>query len=92
MKDFATVMGTTHYIVVVGFFQLVSGILLLVNRFVPLALTVLAAELVNILTTHILVMHEGLFPAPVLAVICWLIVFWHVRPAFAGILQAKVQS
>jgi hypothetical protein len=51
---------------------------------------VLAAEIVNILTTHILVMHAGLFPVPILVVILWLVVFWSVRTAFAGIFQAKV--
>jgi putative oxidoreductase len=92
VRDFMTVMGSTHYLVVVGFFQLVPGILLLVNRFVPLALTVLAAQIVNILTTHILVLHQGLFPFPTLVVVLWLLVFWQVRSAFNGILSAKVQG
>jgi putative oxidoreductase len=92
VRDFVTVMGTTHYFWVVGFFQVVPGLLLLVNRYVPLALTILAAEIVNILTTHILVMHSGLFPVPILVVILWLIVFWSVRSAFAGIFQAKVEA
>ena len=91
IKDFTTVMAVTHYIEVVGFFQFVPGILLLINRYVPLALTVLAAMLVNILTTHIFVMRgNGLFPIPILVVNCWILVFWRVRTAFAGILQAKV--
>ena len=93
LQDFATVMGTTHYLTVVGFFQLVPGILLLVNRYVPLALTVLAAEIVNILTTHILVMHgSGLLPVPILVVFFWILVFWRVRSAFGGIFQAKVPA
>ena len=93
VKDFTTVMTTTHYIEVVGFFQCASGILLLINRYVPLALTVLAAVIVNILTTHIFVMHgDGLVPIPILVVIFWILVFWRVRPAFAGILQAKVED
>jgi putative oxidoreductase len=93
LKDFTTVMGQTHYLYVVGFFQFVPGILLLINRYVPLALTVLAAEIVNILTTHILVMHgNGLFPIPILVVIFWIIVFWSVRSAFAGIFQARAQE
>ena len=92
IKDFTTVMAVTHYIEVVGFFQFVPGILLLINRYVPLALTVLAAMLVNILTTHILVMHGSGLPIPILVVICWILVFWRVRPAFAGILQARVED
>lgn len=92
MKDFVTVLGVTHYAAVVGFFQVVPGILLLINRYVPLALTVLAAELVNILTTHILVAHSGLFPVPVFVVLLWLIVFWRVRASFAGILAPTKQE
>src|ERR1700758_156929 len=92
MKDFVTVLGETHYAMVVGFFQLVPGVLLLINRYVPLALTVLAAELVNILTTHILVAHSGLFPVPILVVLLWIVVFWRVRPSFAGILAPSKQE
>lgn len=93
IRDFTTVMATTHYLVVVGFLQLLPGILLLINRYVPLALTILAAQIVNILTTHILVMHgNGLIPMPIVVVICWLLVFWPVRSAFAGIFQAKAQG
>ena len=90
IKDFSTVMSSTHYLYVVGFFQLVPGLLLLVNRYVPLALTVLAAQLVNILTTHILVMRGNGLPMPILVVIMWFIVFWSVRSAFAGIFQQRV--
>jgi putative oxidoreductase len=89
VKDFTTVMSSTGYLYVVGFFQLVPGLLLLINRYVPLALTVLAAQLVNILTTHILVMHSGL-PLPLVVVLLWCIVFWSVRSAFAGIFQQRV--
>lgn len=90
VKDFTTVLNVTHYDVVVGFFQLVPGLLLLVNRYVPLALTVLAAQLVNILTTHILVMHGANLPIPIVVVIMWCIVFWSVRSAFAGLFQQRV--
>jgi putative oxidoreductase len=91
LLDFTTVMMSTHYLVVVGFFQAVPGLLLLINRYVPLALTVLAAQLVNILTTHILVMHGGL-PLPLIVVVLWIIVFWRVRAAFSGIFLAKVEA
>ncbi len=91
LKDFMTVMFTTHYIEVVGFFQLLGGLLLLINRYVAVGLVILAAVIVNILATHILVMHgEGLFPIPVLVVILWLLVFYRSRAAFAGIFQSKV--
>ena len=87
LRDYMTVMAGSHYFYVVGFFQLVPGLLLIVNRYVPLALTVLAAEIVNILSTHILIMHgEGLVGPPILVVLLWLLVFWRVRSSFAGVL------
>jgi putative oxidoreductase len=93
VKDFDTIMFSTHYIEVVGFFQFLGGLLLLINRYVAVGLIILAAILVNVLTTHILVMHgEGLFPIPILVVILWLLVFYRSRSAFAGIFQAKVDA
>ena len=86
LKDFTTVMIVTHFMLVVGFFQVLGGLLLFIPRFVPLGLTILAPILVNILTTHILVMHGGLFPIPILCVLLWLLIFWRYRSAFAGIL------
>lgn len=93
VRDFMMVMATTHYLAVIGFFQLLGGVLLLVNRYVPLGLVILAAEIVNILTTHILVMHgEGLVGLPILVVILWLTVFWRMRASFAGILGPTKQE
>ena len=42
MSDFSSALFVTHYIFIVGIFQVVPAILLLINRFVPLALTILA--------------------------------------------------
>src|SRR4051795_4380824 len=86
ITDFNNVMMVTHYILVVGFFQVLGGLLLFIPRFVPLGLTILAPILVNILTTHLLVMHAGLFPVPILCVLLWLLIFWRYRSAFAGIM------
>ena len=93
VKDFTTVLAVTHYAVVVGFFQFLGGILLLINRYVAVGLIILAAELVNILTTHILVMRgNGLFPVPILVVLLWLLVFWRHRSAFSGIFEARLSD
>jgi|SRR5215469_13671937 len=89
LKDFDTVLFGTHYSVVVGFFQFVPGILLLVNRYVPLALAMLAPVLVNILTTHILVQHGGVFPVPTVVVLLWLFLFWRLRSSFAGVFEPR---
>ena len=89
MKDFDTVLFGTHYSVVVGFFQVVPGILLLINRYVPLALAMLAPVLVNILTTHILVQHGGLVPVPIIVALLWLLLFWRLRSSFAGVFEPR---
>ena len=90
VRDYMTVMGESHYFYVIGIFQLIPGLLLLVNRYVPLALTALAAEIINILSTHILIMHgEGLVGLPILVVLLWILVFWSERTAFSGVFRAK---
>ena len=71
--------------------QLLSGILFLINRSVPLALTLIGPVLVNILLFHILMDPGGIAPG-VLATVCWLIVFSSVRTAFAGILRPTGQG
>ena len=85
-QQYMTVMVVSHYFVLVFLVQLVAGILLLVNRFVPLALVLLAPVLVNVLLYHSLMDPSGL-PVGILATILWILVFVHVRGAFAGILQ-----
>jgi putative oxidoreductase len=89
--QYMTVMITSHYLVLVFLLQFVGGVLLLLNRFVPLALVLLAPIIVNILEFHIL-MNPGTIAPGLLALICWLILFFQVRPAFAGIFQAKTSA
>ena len=79
----------SNYLVPVFALQLISGVLLLVNRFVPLALTILAAIIVNILLFHVLMNPAGLGLALLVAIL-WGVVFASVRSAFAGIFQARV--
>ncbi len=87
--QFVAAMMQSHYIWVVAFFEVVSGILLLVNRYVPLALTVLGPIIVNILIVMILMTPKGL-PIGIVITILWLLVFLRVRSAFTGIFQQRV--
>ena len=89
--DYMKVMMATHYMAPVFAFELFGGILLLLNRYVPLALTVLAPILVNILMFHSLMQPAGL-PPGLLFCILWLLVFVSVRSAFSGIFQSKVEN
>jgi len=41
----------SHYLWVIFVFQVIAGVFLLVNRYVPLAVAILAPVLINILTS-----------------------------------------
>ena len=76
VAQFFGVLNATHYIYAVAFFQVVPGVLLLVNRFVPLGLTLLAPVIVNILLTHLLMAPNGL-PGAGFVTILWFIAAFH---------------
>jgi hypothetical protein len=90
MANFSTAMAVSHYGIAVGFFQLAPGILLLINRYVPLALTILAAEIVNIDVFHITMARSGL-PLAAVVTILWFVVFVRVKSSFAGIFEPSGQ-
>jgi hypothetical protein len=89
--QFVGALAASNYLVVVFLLQLVSAILLLVNRHVPLALTLFAPIIVNILLFHNLMAASGLILAIVVTVL-WIVVFLSVRSAFAGVLQQRVPT
>lgn len=61
------IMAAHHWFNFISVVQLVGGLLLLVNRFVPLGLTLLAPVIVNILLYHALLWpHEYAFAIVVL--------------------------
>src|SRR6476660_1394933 len=57
--QFMGVMFVTKYLFFVFAIQLVAGVLLFINSFVPLALTMLAPAIVNILLFHSLMAPSG---------------------------------
>ena len=89
--QFFGVLVASHYFVAICLVQVVSGILFLVNRYVPLALVLIAPVIVNILLYHVLMNPGGILPGA-LAAVFWLVVAYGVRLAFAGILQKRVQG
>lgn len=89
--QFMGVLMASHYMILVFVLQITSGLLFLANRYVPLALTLIAPVIVNILLFHGLMDAGGIGPG-VFATLCWLVVFYSVRPAFAGILRRQVQE
>ncbi len=80
----------SHYLWVIFAFQIIAAILLLVNRYVPLAVAVLAPVIVNILSFHALMAPSGL-PLALFVAVLWALIFVRVRPAFAGLFQSHQQ-
>jgi len=91
MANFASALADSHYIYVVGLFQVVPAILLLINRYIPLALTLLAPVIVNIVCTHVFLSPSGL-PVAALVTAFWILVFLRVRSSFDGIFEQRSQQ
>jgi uncharacterized membrane protein YphA (DoxX/SURF4 family) len=86
--QFMGILFVSHYYVTVFLLQAVAGLLLLVNRFVPIALVLLGPLLVNIVLFHAHMAPEGL-PVAAVALVLWIIVFASVRRAFSGVFVAR---
>ena len=73
------------YVYVIGAFQVIGGLLVLIGRFVPLGLTILGAIIVNIWAFHILMAPElgGMIPAVVVLILEVFLVLRY-REAFRG--------
>ena len=89
--QYLTVLSASHYMVPVFVLQLIGGVLLLANRFVPIALVLLGPVIVNILLYHALMAPAGIVPGLV-TLILWLLVFYGVRSAFAGVFAMQVKA
>jgi uncharacterized membrane protein YphA (DoxX/SURF4 family) len=85
--QFFVAISSSHFAAFFFAVQLIGGLLLLSGFFVPLALTLLAAELYNILAFH-LTLAPGIAPALVASVL-WVLVFFQYRESFNGLLSAK---
>ena len=83
--QFMAVMAPTGWMHVVGFFQLLGGLLVLIGGTAPLGLVILGPILVNILTFHSLLMGgQGIVPGLV-ATLLEIILIYAYRANFAGI-------
>ena len=82
--NFLSALGASHFMVPVFLLQFLGGALLLLNRFVPIALVLLGPVIVSILLYHGLLDLKGI-PAGLVTLILWGIVFYGVRSAFANV-------
>jgi putative oxidoreductase len=89
--QFMGALFVSHFLIVIFVIQLIGAVLLLVNRYVPLALTLLAPIIVNILLFHLLMASGGIALAIIVTAL-WVFAFLNVQSAFSGLLQQRVPS
>jgi putative oxidoreductase len=80
---FGAIFASHYYVVIFGI-QVIGGLLLLLNRFVPLALVLLAPVIVNIFFFHALMATAGL-PLAIVVVILWTILAIRNKHHLSGI-------
>ena len=86
--QFFAAISASHFATFFFAVQVLGGLLLLFGFFVPLALTLLAAELYNILAFHLTMAPGSIAPALV-ACVLWILVFLQYRESFKGIFSTK---
>jgi putative oxidoreductase len=85
-RQFMTALFMSHYLYVVGALQVVGGLILSSERWMPLGLTLLGPVIVNIVCFHVLMAPAGL---PMAFVVSFLALFllWRYRGHFAGFVK-----
>src|SRR6202171_6355658 len=86
--QFFVAVSASHFAAFFFAWQVLGGLLLLSGFFVPLALTVLAAELYNILAFHLTLAPATIAPALVASVL-WVLVFLQYRSSFKDVLAVR---
>src|SRR5215831_16816113 len=79
---------TGYFLTFVGIVESTGGALLLVNRFVPLAITILAPVLVNILAVHTFLDTRG-FPIALILIAVDVYLAWVYRDAFRPMFEGR---
>jgi putative oxidoreductase len=80
---FGAIFASHYYVVIFGI-QVIGGLLLLLNRFVPLALVLLAPVIVNIFFFHAIMAPAGL-PLAIVVVILWTVLALRNKRSLSGI-------
>ena len=88
-QAFSVALVNTGYMMpLIGLTQLLTGLMLISNRFVPLALVLLAPFFVNSILFHTFLEHTGL-PMALIFVALELALAWHYRRAYAPLFHAR---
>jgi hypothetical protein len=88
MAFFGALIATGYMLPLIMGTQLLVGVLLLANRFVPLALALIAPVIVNILAFHVALAPSGL-PFAFVVLALELLLAWSYRGAFRPMLTAR---
>jgi putative oxidoreductase len=86
--QFLTVIVASHYWVLIFATQVIAGVLLLVNRYVVLALVLLGPVIANILNFHVLMAPQGL-PLAIVVTVLWVILAFRYKQYLSGILVQR---
>ena len=89
--DFQNLFFATHWVLYVDAIQLICGIALIFNRYVPLALVALAAVIYNMYVFQITMQLNFVF-APIVMTIFWVLAALPHRAAFAPLLAENPAS
>jgi putative oxidoreductase len=89
--QFFGAFAASHYLYIVAFFEVAPAILLLINRFVPLALAIHGPVIVNIVIT-ILLFTPKAFPMAALLILLWILTAWPYRSVFFRLLRPRTAS
>jgi len=87
---FGALMATGYMLPLLALTEIVAGVMLLTGRFVPLALTLLAPVIVNIVAFHVFLSGGG-FALPLTVLGIELYLAWIYRDAFAPMLRMQSQ-
>jgi putative oxidoreductase len=88
---FLGALMTSHYIYLVCAVQVLGGLSLLLNQFLPLGLAFLAPVIANIITYH-LTIQRGEAQLAILATVLWAFLAWKFRGYFAPLVTRKALS
>ena len=82
--QFLSAIFASHYVFVISGLQVIGAILLLMNRYMPLALTILGPIIVNIIFYNVLMDTMGV-PLALVVAILWFVLFYRYRQNFSGL-------
>jgi len=81
---------TGYFMIVVKLVEVISGLMILTGKYLPLGLILLAPVSVHILFFHIFLDQAGL-PMAIFIIVMQLFLAWAYRDSYRGVLQANAK-